>query len=221
MYHQQPILHVSSLFQPYMLEVTGEGELAVPPNLAFVNLGVINEGKDLTEAQRKNAAAVNRVIQTLLNHGILKEHIQTFDYRIDSQYDFEQGKQIFRGYKVSHLLRVKIEDLSSIGNIVDSTVLQGANYVADVQFSVIHKEWFYLQSLSAAIADAQQKANSIASSIKVTLQPAPVYLIERSKTDRPLNLQPFPVVKGISTAAFEPGQLLISAKITAYFRYQA
>lgn len=219
MYYQQPIQQTAATFQPNILEVTGEGEISVTPSLAFVNLGVMNEGKELVEAQQQNSAAINRVIQTLLTLGIPRNSIQTFDYRIDSQYDFDHGKQLFRGYKVTHLLRVKIGVLSSVGKIVDMSVQAGANYVANVQYSAANNRAYYLKSLSAAIFDAQQKAKSIAATLKVTLESTPLSIIEESKTDSSVTLQSFPVVKGITSTSFEPGQLLIKAKITAYFRY--
>jgi uncharacterized protein YggE len=221
MYYQQPIQMTASNFHPYILEVTGEGEISVTPNLAFVNLGVMNEGKDLVAAQQQNSVAINRVIQNLLTLGIPRNSIQTFDYRIDSQYDFDHGKQLFRGYKVTHLLRVKMEELSSVGKIIDMSVHEGANYVANVQYSAAHIEAYYLKSLSEAIIDAQQKAKSIAATLKVTLHPTPLSIIEGSKTESSITLQAFPVVKGITSTSFEPGQLLIKAKITAFFRYNS
>jgi uncharacterized protein YggE len=218
MYDQQPI-NQTYHFPLYLLEVSGNGEMAVPPNLGTINLGVMTENKELLQAQQQNSLTINNVIHSLVSNGIPKQQIQTFDYRIDSEYDFEQGKQFFRGYKVTHLLQVKIEDLALIGKLVDAAVQHGANYVANVHFSVKNKESQYQKALSAAITDAQRKANKIANTLQVNLQPTPVLVIEEPRTGHPFISETGTYVKGLSTTTFEPGQLLIKAKITAHFRY--
>jgi uncharacterized protein YggE len=219
LYHPHQPISGQNYLQPFLLEVSGNGEFAAFPDLGTINLGVMTEQKELLKAQQQNSLAINNVIQSLLENGILHSQIQTFDYRIDSVYDFDQGKQLFRGYKVTHLLQVKIENLSLIGKIVDAAVQHGANYVANVQFSVRNKEAYYQRALSLALHDAFSKAKEIAKYIKVQLHPTPVLVMEEWRNNELLTNQGVSYVKGLSTTNFEPGQLLIHAKIIAHFRY--
>jgi uncharacterized protein len=219
MYFRQPNSPLNTNNSPNLLEVFGEGELSIPPNLATVNLGVTTEGKEVIQTQQQNASEMNQVINSLLSLGITKNHIRTFDYRIDSEYDFDKGKQIFRGYKVTHLLEVKIEDLGMIGKIIDTAVSHGANYVANVQFTVKNKEIVYQQALSAAIINASQKAQTVASTLKVHLNSTPFQIIEKTSGFRPLENQAVTYVKGITSTQLEPGELKIKANILAKFRY--
>jgi uncharacterized protein YggE len=219
MYYQQQPVGQPNFLHPYLIEVSGNGELAVSPDIGTINMGVMTEDRELLPAQQQNSLSVNTVIGSLLSNGIPKEKIKTFDYRIDSEYDFVEGKQIFRGYKVTHLLQVKIDDLSLIGKIVDEAVRKGANYVANVQFSLKNQETQYQKVLSMAIKDAVNKAVEISKNLKVHLQPTPVLIIENANTEQPIPTIGGTYVKGISTATFEPGQLQIKAKVTAHFRY--
>ncbi|MFL6517266.1 MAG: SIMPL domain-containing protein, partial [Bacillus sp. (in: firmicutes)] len=155
----------------HLIKVTGEGEMAVPPDSAIVNLGIITENKQLLTAQHQNSLEVTKVIDSLISLGITKSHIQTSDYRIEADYDYDQGKQIFRGYKITHILQVKIEDLSIIGKVVDTAVLNGVNNVSNVQFTASNKESFYQQALILAVKNATQKAKTIAGTLQVTLIP--------------------------------------------------
>lgn len=217
-YADQAMNHVNYL-HPYLIEVSGNGELAAAPDLATINLGVMTQHKELVQAQQQNSDSVNNLIHSLLANGIPHQQIQTFDYRIDSEYDFVEGKQIFRGYKVTHLLQVKIENLQLIGKILDEAVQHGANYVANVQFSLKNKENYYQKALSIALNDAIQKAKEIAKTLKVYVQETPVSVIEQTGADQPFFNKGGTYVKGLSTTTFEPGQLLIKAKIIAHFRY--
>lgn len=203
-----------------LIKVRGDGELAIQPDTASVNIGVITENKELINAQQKNSAEMNKVIQALSSLGIPNNLLQTFDYRIDSDYDYEQGKQIFRGYKISHILQVKIEDLSKIGNIVDTAVQNGGNYVSNVQFTSKHKDYYYQKALSLAVYNAIEKAKTIASSIRVTLDPTPILVEEGGSTIQPILQPQMTYVKGVTSTQFEPGQLQIKASISADFQYK-
>ncbi|WML45257.1 SIMPL domain-containing protein [Neobacillus sp. PS3-40] len=218
MYYRQQDNHLFT--KPFLLEVVGDGEITIPPNLATINLGVVTEGKELIQAEQENAISITKIINSLLSLGVPKKLIQTFDYRIESEYDFDQGKQLFRGYKVTHLLNVKIEDLNLVGKIVDTSVQQGANYVANVQFTVKNKEAVYQQALSAAIDNALHKAQTIAGSLKVHLFPTPIQVTESvGEGARPLINQSVTYVKGITSTQFEPGELIVKARVIAKFHY--
>jgi hypothetical protein len=203
----------------HLIKVTGEGEVAVQPDTASINLGVLTERKELIAAQQLNSDGVSKVINSLTSIGILKDLIRTFDYRIESDYDFVQGKQIFRGYKITHILQVKIDNLTSIGHVVDTAVQNGVNYVSNVQFSVKNKQAIYQKALSVAILHAIEKAKTIANTLKVTLIPTPTLVVEDGYTVQPFLNQPGTFVKGVSTTQFEPGQLLVEARISAEFHH--
>ncbi|WP_307286842.1 SIMPL domain-containing protein [Bacillus sp. SORGH_AS_0510] len=203
-----------------LIKVNGEGELAVQPDLASINLGIISEGKELLPTQQQNAIQSTEVIQSLVKLGIPQTQIQTFDYRMEPEYDYEQGKQLFRGYKVTHILQVKIEDLTMIGKVVDTAVQNGGNYVSNIQFTVKNKEPYYQRALVLAVNNAISKAKTIADSINVNLIPTPSLLIEGSSSpNQPFSYQPETLVKAMSTTQLEPGQIKIKANISAEFQY--
>ncbi|WP_066060655.1 SIMPL domain-containing protein [Neobacillus soli] len=204
----------------HLIKVTGEGELAVQPDTASINIGVITEKKELVAAQQENSLEATKVINSLLALGILQNHLQTFDYRIESNYDFDQGKQIFRGYKITHILQVKIEDLSMVGKVVDTAVQNGVNYVANVKFTVKNEDSFYRQALVLALNNATEKAKTIASTLNVTLLATPSLVVEVGSTVQPFYHQPETMVKGLSSTQFEPGQIVVKANIAAEFHYR-
>jgi len=213
--HRSGLLH-----KGHIIKVTGEGELEIPPDLASVKLGVIMEGKELIAAQQQNTVEMTKVINELRALGIPQDHLQTFDYRIESEYDYDQGKQLFRGYKITHLLEVKIEELSLIGKVVDTAVQNGANYVSNIQFTVKNKESYYLKSMVLALNQAIEKARTIAATINATLIPTPSLVMENESTVQPF-YHPTESFAKISSTQFEPGQIKVKASISAEYHYQA
>ncbi|WHY76019.1 SIMPL domain-containing protein [Neobacillus sp. WH10] len=220
MYNNIPSNRNGSHHKGNLIKVRGEGELAIQPDSASVNLGVITENKELLTAQQQNSIEVTKVINALLGLGIPQNQIQTIDYRIESNYDYEQGKQIFRGYKITHLLQVKIDDLSLVGKVVDTAVQNGVNYVSNVQFTAKNKEVFYQQALVLALNNAIEKAKTIAEALNVTLIPTPSLVVEGGNMVQPYFHPSETYLKGISSTQFEPGQIKVTATISAEFHYR-
>jgi uncharacterized protein len=194
-YHYQPFIRNGLPPKGHLIKVTGEGELTIPPDSSSINLGIITESKQLITAQQQNALEVTKVINSLISLGITKNQIQTFDYRIESEYDYDQGKQTFRGYKITHILQVKIEDLSIIGKVVDTAVQNGANYVSSIQFTAKNKESFYQQALVLAVNHAVEKAKIIAGTLNGTLISSPISIVEGRNIVQPLFNQPATFMK--------------------------
>ncbi|TDL77130.1 DUF541 domain-containing protein [Rhodococcus qingshengii] len=219
MYIQNPGDRNTLSLRNNLIKVKGEGEIAVQPDTATVNLGVVTESKELISAQQQNSIVGNKVIDSLIALGIDRNQIQTFDYRIEPNYDYDQGKQIFRGYKVTHILEVKIDDLSIIGKVVDTAVQNGANHVANVQFTTRYKDSYYQQALVMALNNASSKAKTIANTLRVTLNPTPILVTEGTDVIQPFESQHIAFSKGVSSTQILPGQLLIKASVSADYKY--
>jgi uncharacterized protein len=201
------------------LEVTGEGVVTAAPDQAIIVLGVINENESLTAAQKENASAIASIIEALLQLSIPKEKIQTTQYSIDIQYNYDNGKQTFRGYKVTHLLQITTDQINLPGLIVDTAVQNGANTVSHIQFALANPEITYQHALSAAIKNSQFKAGTIAKTLGVTLHPIPFLVQETTKTKEPIPFAAASLSAKSEATTLQPGELEISAQIKASFTY--
>ncbi|WP_127490074.1 SIMPL domain-containing protein [Paenibacillus ehimensis] len=201
-----------------MIEVTGEGTVAAAPDRALITLGAITEKASLSEAQTENAGTVSSILQSLFQLGIPKEKVQTVQYGIEIQYNYKEGVQTFRGYKVTHLLRVTADKIEQTGGIVDTAVRHGANTVSGIQFTSAHPEAYYNQALTMAVHSSRQKAATLAKAMGVALHPTPVRIQEASQSIEP---RPYQMASFAAAAAtpIQPGELNISAVVKAYYSY--
>ncbi|WP_047985748.1 SIMPL domain-containing protein [Ornithinibacillus californiensis] len=204
-----------------LLKVYGEGSVLAQPDQATVVLGVITENKDLQTAQQTNATQTRNVINAIVNSGVPRENIQTTEFRVNIQYDFQNGTQVFRGYQVTNLLTVQIDEIEKVGEIVDIAVDNGANTVRNIELTVSDKNPYYNQALTNAIQNAQDKATTMAQTLGVSINQVPIRLKEiTSMAPEP----PRPFVLGVSTESaattpIEAGQLEIKAQVEAEFTY--
>lgn len=206
--------------KPNRLTVTGEGTVTAAPDEAIITIGVINESPNLSAAQKENADKTAAVIQALMSLGIPQSDIQTYVYRIEPQYNYENGQQIFRGYRVEHQLQVTVRDISKTGQVIDQAVAAGANSVSSIQFTVSNPNAFYNQALTIAIRNAQEKAISMARALQVTLQPVPVIVQELSQPlpPRPIPFQAAMLAQSAETP-IQPGENKIMATVKVEFTY--
>ncbi|MGP4073570.1 SIMPL domain-containing protein [Piscibacillus sp. B03] len=200
-----------------VMTVMGEGTVTTEPNMAQVVLGVVTRDESLQVAQRQNADLINQVIRSLMNEGVARQDIQTVDYSIQPQYDYVDGVQQFRGYQVSHILSVTIDEIANVGQVIDAAVEAGVNQVMDIQFSVSHPEVFYQLSITRALEDAVAKAETLAEAMNTEIDLVPVKIIERS-SDQPTTYQTYTLTETAGTQ-IEPGQLDITARVEAKFHY--
>lgn len=200
------------------ITVSGEGTVIASPNRASATLGVRTESQNLQEAQTSNAQKANEMLSSLIAIGISKDDIKTADFRIDPIYSYEDGKQLFQGYRVTHLFTITIRDAGNTGLIIDTAVKNGANEVMNIQFSVAESQVYYNRALSLAVIDSYKKAQTIAATLGVSTQPYPVTITEETQKAAP---GPYLVASfdssGTSSTPVEPGKLEIKATVTASY----
>ncbi|MBP1754880.1 MAG: hypothetical protein H6Q59_1278 [Firmicutes bacterium] len=202
--------------EPNVMLLNGNGQVSAVPDVAVLRLGVQTEGENLQEIQANNAELSQAVIQAMRQLGI--EDIKTFQYDINKVFEFTDGKQTDKGYSVRNVLEFRIKDLSLVGTAIDTAVYYGANIVEAIQFAVSDTSRYYLQALNLALADAFEKANSIADSIGLSLQPYPRRITENSTP-----AVPFRTVNmregALASTPIEAGTNRIEASVTVEFIY--
>lgn len=226
MYYYQPFVRNSvqtgsqSRSNRNILRVSGEGKLAVQPDQANIKLGVLTEYNELMKAQEQNAAAISNVKKALNAIGITDQQIQTSDFTIFPQYDFVDGKQIFRGYRVEHILGITVDEIENTGLVVDTAVNNGANTIRGIHFETENQSELYQQALSLAVMDAYKKAETIASALRVQLISTPLSVAEGNLgMEQPVSFQSSTFVKSAVSTPIQPGTIDIVSQITAEFTY--
>ncbi|QGH36924.1 DUF541 domain-containing protein [Gracilibacillus salitolerans] len=222
MYYANPNIRSHSQVRQndHSILVAGDGMVSVEPDQAEVILGVKTEDSNLQKAQRDNAEYTNNVIHALLLENIPQNHIRTQDYRIDIDYDYKEGVEIFRGYRVTNLLKVIITPINKVGPIVDIAVDHGANIVRNIELTIANQDRYYQEALKRAVENTQVKVSIIAQELGVSVSAVPYSLEEISRRE---DRESRPLVLGVSTDSpttpIEPGKLEIKAKVEAKFRY--
>ncbi|MGN7476839.1 SIMPL domain-containing protein [Solibacillus silvestris] len=213
-----------TFFQPFAaspreMTVTGNGEVAVQPDFAQIQIEVRTQGENVSMAQQENAVIMNRVIESLNAINIPEEAIQTAAYTIFPNYDFIEGRQVLRGYEVQNAITVEITDIRQVGTVIDTAIQNGANHVSAIQFKTLNADAHYRQALQYALMDAIGKARSLAETMHVNLQSLPVEIIEESNIAAPIPFKAFKLSNEQPVTPIEPGIITVTAAVRVKFRF--
>lgn len=170
-----------------IISFSGEGKIFAKPDIAEINLSVMNEEKTVISAQDKNTKAMNKIVGILKGNGVAEKDIKTTSYNIYPRYDWVKDKQALAGYRVEQTVQVKIRDLEKVGKIIDESVSAGANEVGQLRFAIDEPEKLKEQAADLAIADAKMKAERVAGILGVNL----IRVVRFSETGTEPPIRPF------------------------------
>lgn len=155
-----------------VIHVSGTGKVTTSPDRVMISVGVETEHPDAAAAQQENAAKMADVISSLKKLGVPEDHIQTSGYSMYSMNvddDSPFGGKNQKVYVVRNNVVVTLDDVTMAGKVIDTAVMNGANQVNSVQFTLSEEKSQELRSeaLHAAVSQARGDADAVADALGV------------------------------------------------------
>jgi hypothetical protein len=196
---------------------SGAGTTQAVPDTAEMSFGVTTISANAKSALDEAAKSAEQIASALKKLGIAGEDIQTQDVSVYPQTVDQDGKQVITGYQASLSVRVKVRDISKLGEIISAANAAGANNISGPSFTIDDPAPARAKAIDEAVADARKTAEAMAkaagksvgevlsmSSSDVGLVPGPMY----GASDMAGAAKDVPI---------EPGQLDISANVVVVF----
>src|SRR5690606_38480261 len=115
---------------PRTVTVTGEGEISVAPEIATVHLAIEARDRELNAAQSQAGKVVDAVLELADSLEIPREQVQSTQLHVQPEYNWNDGRQEFRGYLVQREVRVELDDLAKLGPLLERAMSAGVNSVS-------------------------------------------------------------------------------------------
>jgi uncharacterized protein len=121
-----------------VVELSIYEEVEVEPDIVTIGVGVVTDAPTAVEALRRNSAEMQKVVDLLKARGIAVRDIQTSRISLDAQYDYdrENQQQVFRAYRASNQVSVKLREIRRAGELLDALVSAGATDIHGPSFSI-------------------------------------------------------------------------------------
>jgi uncharacterized protein YggE len=156
------------------ISVNGEGRVSLAPDVVMMSIGVDERNADLNAAQTAADEKMDAIIDALRANGVAEADIQTGNYSIYAERDYEREGQPVTGYVVSHTVTAKVRDIDNAGNVIAAAIDAGANNVGGIWFALDDPAVAIQQARELAVADAEAKATELARLANATLGPIQV-----------------------------------------------
>lgn len=145
------------------ISVSGNAVIPAMPDLVGVYFSVDTQGSTSQEAASKNSDIVDRLKDSLIARGFAEEEIQTQNYNIYPDYNYETNT--IKGYRATHSLRVEIpaNESSKLEGMIDSAVAAGSgiSYI-NFELSPEKQNTYKAEAMKLAAQDATKKAEAVA-----------------------------------------------------------
>jgi len=202
------------------ISVTGTGEASGAPDLALLTLGVSTEEKSVKEARDKAAAAMNAVVSSLKDNGVDDKDIQTQQLSIYPEFDYADGRQELRGFRVTNIVSAKLRDLDRVGEVIDDAAEAGGDLlqIQGLSFTIEEPDELRAQAREEAVKEARAKGERLAELAGVKLG-KPISINEEGFFQPP----PIPLARGALEAApaaetpIQPGEMEVSVSVSVVF----
>jgi len=198
------------------ISVTGQGQVNVAPDMARINLGVLNTADTANEAVAGMSSKISAILSTLASTGLPETDIQTSSLRVNPIQDYNNstGRSRITGYSAQSTISVRITDLETLGEILDRALSDGANQLNGLHFDVADRAPHLDAARRLAVADAMSKAGVFTEAAGASLGG----LLSISEA----GAQPTPVMMEMSMARdagvpVAAGDISISASVTMIY----
>ena len=152
------------------ISVQGEGKVTAMPDIASLSFGV-QTGRQPTAdgAMKMLTEKMTKVFDAVKASGVEEKDISTQYLNLNPAYDWQDGRQVSRGFEATESLTVKVRNLDKITDVLDAAVKAGANQAGSVSFTIDDPKVLEAQARAKAIEDGQARAKTLAKNLGVTL----------------------------------------------------
>ncbi len=162
-----------------VITVNGQGQATGAPDIAFIELGIDVINSDLGQGVAEANQAMARVREAVEGQGVAEEDVQTtsFNVWVEDPRDEQGMPSGQRLYHVSNILRVKVHDIATVGDVIGAGLDAGANSIGGLSFGIDDPSELEAEARVKAVEDAASRAGQLADALGVQVG-APVRVSE-------------------------------------------
>jgi len=203
------------------VSVTGSGLVSAVPDRATVQMSIISRAKELDTAQSGAAKVTAAVLSLTDKLDIKRNKVDTTGatVRPDYRWNRETEQQELRGYIAERQMIVKVDDLDSLGKLVEGAVSAGVNQVSPPQLDSSRRKAMRREALALAAKDARANAEVLVETLGAKLGD-PISVSDGSAPPQPpvpLRRMAATAMESDSSATYNAGDLTFNATVNVVF----
>ena len=151
------------------LTAQGHAEIKTKADVVNLTISVKVAARVETVAAQQNAARTAALVAKIRSlPGVRGEDIQTSDYTVTRQFS-NMTVPVFIGYQVTNTVQMTLHHVSDVSRLIDLTAGAGATRITGLAFTLADPQAVQRRALTLAVADARERAQTMASALGMTL----------------------------------------------------
>ncbi len=166
------------------ISVAGFGEVSAEPDQAVIAVTVSAINADVNRAKKSADEKYKSVLDATKSQGILKTDIKLSGLKVQPEYQWRDNQQVLIGTRVNRSLSITINDIDKVAPLLQKLVEGNVSTIERVQTGFQNRAVLERKALTAAITDAKDKAQFLATQFDKTLGSA--YTISEHSQSQPI-----------------------------------
>ena len=195
------------------VSVSASGEVTADPDRAVLDVAVEATDEDPETVRQRLAENASRMRSALEEMGIEDDRITTQHYVIRQNRESRENPDV-TSYRGIHAFEVEVDDVDSVGAVVETAVNNGATNVGSVRFTLSEDARTDLRedALGEAVDNARADAEVLASNTDLTV--TGVSSVSTGRVDvRPYRAEAQTAAAGDAGTNIESGPVSVTAQV--------
>jgi uncharacterized protein YggE len=200
--------------------VSGNGTVAVQPDVADLRLGVTLSRATVDEARADAASTMKAILASVDAAGVAKKDVRTSLLSVQPRYEYRDNQPPqLSGYELANVVEVTVRDLARLGDVVDGVLKAGATSMDSLTFRLDDPAPAEREARIRAMAAARARADVLAEAAGVAISGVSSVVEDGAG----LPPRPFAKAERMMAAAdastpVETGSLEIAVRVTVAYR---
>lgn len=165
-----------SLDETPQIAVSASAGVQAEPDRAVLQLAVATVAETAQQASRENAEKMTALLAELRRLGLSGDLVKTVSYSLEPEYRRPQPRdpgvqpelQIV-GYRATNMVRVIVDSVPRVGEVIDAAVAEGGNRVTGLHFEISDPGPVRAEALREATRIAREEARLMAEALDLQL----------------------------------------------------
>lgn len=198
------------------IHVAGRGEVLVEPDIARFTLNVTRQGRDAAALKKEMDQITARVLKLTKSLKVDRKDVTAALVQINPNYVRENNRQVIDGVTANRTISITLRDLDKLSGLMNDALEIGINNIGGVQLDTSKRVELEGQALAAAIEDAKQEAERVATGFGVRLLGVSNVHVNGQHSVSP-RMGRMAMAADSGGESFAPGQITIQRDIQATF----
>jgi uncharacterized protein YggE len=198
-----------------VIEVSGEGRIEVPADLALLDFAVVTRAGSAEAAAQENSARMERLAASLRKSLGSDGTLRTGAYSVRPLYAASRDQETpqITGYEAANSMQVTMKAINRVGPTIDAAIAAGANRVQRLAFTLSDDREPRRRALANAALEAREKAHTLADALGVQLAAVRSVVEQDLGGARPLERQVSFQAQPAAVTPVEAGLVEVRARV--------